>query len=292
MITAVEINTYSASILCQSSQGRVALCVNIKCINLWNKNDCVHTPPVAYYTHTEHPWVTWSSQSEWSKVTTNTVAHKTVTICVLQAWLKLYQSHRDYRWRGLCTWVCLCRVCVHVWVWESRRGGVVDYRGHTPSVPLRRRPKCWGWPPARPKPPLSLSLPLSPPLCDAFVHPLVWQLFTLLFRTGLRSPLHTSLTRKTQPTRACHPPSDLCGPLRLVYTQNTEEYRTSRRTNRTAASQMSLLHEENYIYVNITLLLQEYTPVWPTTWNVNVNINVMFVHSFNYVIPSPLCHSF
>ena len=45
-----------------------------------------------------------------------------------------------------------------------------------------------------------------------------------------------------------------------MYTQNIEEYRTSRWTNEMVVSRMLLLREENYIHLDITLLLQEYTP--------------------------------
>ena len=100
------------------------------------------------------------------------------------------------------------------------------------------------------------ALSLSPR--DTFVQPLVWQLFTLLFRTGLRSPhIHHWHENTGYPC--------LSTPIWPVWALTAHIYwktlRITGRTNQMVVSQVLLLGETYYIQVNITLLLHQYALV-------------------------------
>lgn len=102
-------------------------------------------------------------------------------------------------------------------MWTEGLGGG-DYRGHEASVPLRQRPQHWGWPTARP----ALShhaMPLSISLFDIY----------LLCCLGQGWGQHSYITGNTGLTRVYPSPSDLSS--KIMYTRNTGDYRTTRRTN-------------------------------------------------------------
>lgn len=105
--------------------------------------------------------------------------------------------------------------------------------------------------PASCPPQLSLhATALSVPLFDNY----------LLCCLGQGWGHHTYITdTKTLATRVWPPPSDPYRPSPLIYTQNTKEYGTTRRTNQTVVSQALALAEANCIQLCVTLLIQRHT---------------------------------
>lgn len=86
------------------------------------------------------------------------------------------------------------------------------------------------------------ATPLSIPLFDNY----------LLCCLGQGWGHHTYITdTKTLATRVCPPPFDLFRPLALIYTQNTQDYRTTRQSNHMVVSQVLLLGEANTCSVQI-----------------------------------------
>lgn len=91
------------------------------------------------------------------------------------------------------------------------------------------------------------ALALSPR--DGFVHPLVWQLFTLLFRTGLRSPhIHHWHENTGYPCLSTPPPhTHTIWPVRALHCSYTlMGIGRTRWANQMVVSQVPLLDEANY----------------------------------------------
>ncbi len=139
----------------------------------------------------------------------------------------------------------------HVCVYVRRTGGGGGLQGSCSLCPTAVEAKvlrpagCPSW--------LSHhATPLSVPLFDNY----------LLCCLGQGWGHHTYITdKKTLATRVRPPPFDLHRPSPLIYTQNTQDYRTTWRSHQMIVSQVLLLGEANHIQLNITLLLQGYALV-------------------------------
>lgn len=120
-------------------------------------------------------------------------------------------------------------------MWWLGEGG--DYRGHAASCPTAAEARV-------PRPACRL-IQRSPR--DAFVYPLVWQLFTLPFRAGLRSLRHTSLTQK-------HRLAMSILPLPTCISRHTQTHYSQARQSSVTMFFLRHLIVENLCQVNIKFI--------------------------------------